>query len=446
MGPSAMLTIATLVSGALSARTYSQLTARCKNAVAISGNLPCKSVADCEAQCDAQAAAAPGTGKTPCVAVDTDGKTACYMKSHCEGTPGACGGGQCGYKANVAPTPPPTPAPPIPPAPAGMTLREAADRHGVFIGAATNVNGVTSTTDLMYKAVEQKHFSLTTAENACKVGPIHPAPGPDGYSWAGCDTIFAEAEKANQTVRGHNLCWHTENPGWLNDTLTNAELVAALESHITAVIGHYGKRAYAWDVVNEAITDGAAKGGSIFKDAKPWYPKVPNYVDLAFIAADKARRVANATGVKLFYNDYSVHTICEKSTNMYDMVHGMINRSIPIDGVGLQFHISIGTDLTTMGANIARFAALGLEVHITEMDIKCSNPCTPAELEAQGHVYGQIVTECLKHPLCKSIETWGFTDNDSWLNKNGHQYAPLMFNKTYGTKPAFDAIIDAFLK
>ena len=56
------------------------------------------------------------------------------------------------------------------------------------------------------------------------------------------------------------------------------------------------------------------------------------------------------------------------------------------------------------------------------------------------------MTECLKHPLCKSIETWGFTDNDSWLNKNGHQYAPLMFNKTYGTKPAFDAIIDAFLK
>ena len=242
----AVLTTCAL-SSAISARTYSQLTAPCKNAVAISGNLPCTSVADCEAQCDAQAAAAPGTGATPCVAVDTNGKSACYMKSHCDGTPGTCSG-QCGYIVAQAPTAPPTPAPPIPPAPAGMTLRDAADRHGVFIGAATNVEGLTSTTDLLYKAVEQTHFSLTTAENACKVGPIHPAPGPNGYSWAGCDTIFAEAEKANQTVRGHNLCWHNENPTWLNATLTKDELVAALESHITAVIGHYGERAYAWDV------------------------------------------------------------------------------------------------------------------------------------------------------------------------------------------------------
>ena len=278
-----MMALVTLASvGALSARTYSQLTAPCKNAVAISGNLPCTSVADCEAQCDAQAAAAPGTGATPCVAVDTNGKNACYMKSHCDGTPGTCAG-QCGYRAQIAPTAPPTPTPPIPPAPAGMTLREAADRHGVFIGAATNVDGLTSKTDLMYKAVEQTHFSLTTAENACKVGPIHPAPGPDGYSWAGCDTIFAEAEKANQTVRGHNLCWHNENPGWLNTTLTSAELVAALESHIAAVIGHYGRRAYAWDVVNEAITDGAPKGGSIFKTAVPWYPKgeCPRFLSVA---------------------------------------------------------------------------------------------------------------------------------------------------------------------
>ena len=143
---------------------------------------------------------------------------------------------------------------------------------------------------------------------------------------------------------------------------------------------------------------------------------------------------------------YSVHTVCEKSTSMYNMVRGMLNRSIPIDGIGLQFHISTTTNLSTMGANIARFAALGLEVHLTEMDIRCSSHCTPAELDVQGRMYAQIVSECLKHPLCKSIETWGFTDSHSWLNKDGKQFSPLIFNTTYGKKPAFDAIVDAFLK
>ena len=443
-----------LITLTAAAPIYTPLTTSCKNAVAVSGKLPCTSVADCEAQCTAQAAAAPGTGQTPCVGVDTDGKSVCFLKSQCEGTPGTCAShGTCGYVTKQAPTPPPTVPPPIPPAPFGMTLREAADMRGRFIGAATNVAGLTSTTDLQYKAVVQKHFSLTTAENACKVGPIHPAPGPDGYSWEGCDTIFAEAEKANQTVRGHNLCWHTENPSWLNDTLTKDELIAALQSHITAVIGHYGTRAYAWDVVNEAISDNVKPGGlpnSSFKKAVPWYPQVPNYVDLAFLAADKARKLAGAPGVKLFYNDYSVGDINAKSTAMYNMVKDMQERLIPIDGIGLQFHISLsnaGHWMSTVSANIARFAALGLEVHITELDIKCvpkgsTKPCTPEMLEAQAQLYAAVVHACLEHPMCKSIETWGFTDKDTWI---GSSTMPLPFNTTYGKKPAFDGIVDAFL-
>ena len=122
----------------------------------------------------------------------------------------------CGYRRTGAPPPSPTPpSPPVPPAPPGVTLREAAAKHSLFIGAATSVGGLHNSSEPQYKAVEQAQFSLTTAENACKFGPIHPKR--DAYNWAGCDAVFAAAAAANQSVRGHNLCWHTENPPWLTD-------------------------------------------------------------------------------------------------------------------------------------------------------------------------------------------------------------------------------------
>lgn len=80
----------------------------------------------------------------------------------------------------------------------------------------------------LYKQVEQAQFSLTTAENACKWGPIHPKQ--DQYTFEACDTIFAHARAAKQAVRGHNLCWHTENPSWLtNGNWNPSQLTTFLE-------------------------------------------------------------------------------------------------------------------------------------------------------------------------------------------------------------------------
>ena len=132
-------------------------------------------------------------------------------------------------------------------------------------------------------------------------------------------------------MRGHNLCWHTENPAWLTNGGFNAsELAAVLEDHIDAVVRHYGPRAYCWDVVNEALDDHG------LKPSAPWYPAVPDYIDVAFRAARKA----GGPGVKLFYNDYSAEGLNAKSDQVYALVKGMQARGVPIDGVGLQFHWS----------------------------------------------------------------------------------------------------------
>ena len=312
----AVLAAAVAVSSAAGdrARKYEQLSSTCKNAKAVSGKLPVGSLAECEAKCDAQAAAAPGTGQASCIAVDTDGKANCFLKSECGGAPGHCEGSECGYRVvgvgpSPAPGPPAPPAPPVPPAPPGVTLRQAADKHGIFIGAATNVAGVTSTTEPQYKAVEQAQFSLTTAENACKVGPIHPERNK--YSWEGCDTIFAQAKAANQSVRGHNLCWHNENPTWLTSgNFSSSELSQILVQHIDTVVKHYGTRAYCWDVVNEALD---ANG---LKTSSPWYPALPSYIDIAFHAARKA----GGPDVKLFYNDYSAEGMNAKSEQVQNMI------------------------------------------------------------------------------------------------------------------------------
>uniref|UniRef100_A0A7S0J3K3 endo-1,4-beta-xylanase n=2 Tax=Calcidiscus leptoporus TaxID=127549 RepID=A0A7S0J3K3_9EUKA len=290
-----------------------------------------------------------------------------------------------------------------------------------------------------YKPVEQAHFSLTTAENACKFGPIHPER--DRFSWADCDAIFAAAEGANQAVRGHNLCWHTENPQWLLHGNFNAsELRQILRQHIHAVVTRYGTRALAWDVVNEAVDQNG------LKPSAPWYPKVKDYIDVAFTAA----REAGGPSVKLFYNDYSAEGMNHKSGQVYKLVSGMRSRGVPIDGVGLQFHWSLDSHdpLSEVAANMKRMADLDLEVHITELDIKCvpqgsSEKCTPARLNAQAELYAQIVSTCLAAPNCKSVETWGFTDKHTWI---GSSTEPLPFDANYKPKPAVDAMINVLLQ
>lgn len=230
------------------------------------------------------------------------------------------------------------------------TLRDAASKHGLLIGAATNVGCLRNTSEPMYMSIAHSQFSITTAENSCKVGPIHPYPTM--YDFSGCDAIFDSAASAEQRVRGHNLCWHQQNPAWLNSTLSPDELVNALDSHILTVVGRYGDRAYAWDVVNEAVSDGGASQPMLktecapfcvryvcapgalsvhLRSFQPWLPKVPDFVDRAFRAARNASKTA-----KLFYNDYGAEAVNAKSDRVLALVKAMRARGVPIDGVGFQ--------------------------------------------------------------------------------------------------------------
>src|SRR5687768_11232518 len=171
-------------------------------------------------------------------------------------------------------------------------------------------------------------FNSITAENAMKMGPIHPKENE--YYWKDADSIAAFAKKHGLKMRGHTLCWHAQAPSWMfknekGDTVTKEQLLQRLKEHITTVVNRYKERVYGWDVVNEVIDD----NDTVFYRKSAWY----KICGEEFIA--KAFEYAHAADSKavLFYNDYNTENK-KKREKIYQMVKKLKESGIPIHAVG----------------------------------------------------------------------------------------------------------------
>lgn len=184
----------------------------------------------------------------------------------------------------------------------------------------------------------------------------------------------------------------------------------------------------------------------------PWYNKPgigfdgkgAAYIEQAFRWAREADPHA-----LLFYNDNGGEGSGIKSDAIYAMVKDFKRRGVPIDGVGLQMHISrLDLDTSAIAVNIARLTALGVQVHITEFDVSLpldsAGAATKDDLLRQAEIYRLIVRACLQSPGCTAIQTWGFTDNYSWIGSHTHgtRGAALLFDHAYKPKPAYAAVIE----
>ena len=103
-----------------------------------------------------------------------------------------------------------------------------------------------------------KHFNSITAENAMKMGPVHPRENE--YNWAGADSIAAFAKRNGMKMRGHCLVWHTQTPRWFFTDTTGKQvskevLLQRMKDHITTIVSKYKGKIDSWDVVNEALND-----------------------------------------------------------------------------------------------------------------------------------------------------------------------------------------------
>jgi endo-1,4-beta-xylanase len=289
---------------------------------------------------------------------------------------------------------------------------------------------------------------MVEAENAMKWTATEPSQGH--FDFAPGDQIAAFAQAHGMKVRGHNLLWGKHNPAWLTSGhFTAPQLAKILQTHIQTVARHYAGKVFAWDVVNEAFDEQGHLSHTLWYD-QPGIGLAgqgTKYIEQAFRWAHEADPHA-----LLFYNDFNVASINAKSTAMYEMVRDFRRRGVPIDGVGLQLHHSNldPESLATLKANLARFAALGLQIHITEMDVALPMDAQrqllhPEDLQRQAAIYREVAAACAAQPACTAFQTWGFTDRYSWIpgythGKKGHA---LIFDAHYQPKPAYRALVQA---
>ena len=342
----------------------------------------------------------------------------------------ACGGD----KSSSSPTSPTSPGSPT--NPSGMQvdpLRDAARSAGKLVGAAVQ-SGLLA--DGRYGPVFSRHFNYVTAEYEMKWDPIERVRGSNDFG--GGDAIVSYALGNGMQVKGHALIWHGSVPSWVN-SLSPADLRVAFENHIRSVAEHFRGRVYAWDVVNEAVAD----DGSGLRDTVFRQKLGDQYIADAFRIARQADPQA-----LLFYNDYGGEGLNLKSNRIYELVQNLRVQGVPIDGVGLQMHITASNPPSdaNVAANMRRLTALGLSVNISEMDVRIRDLPAQTRLETQKSVYRSIVAVCVAEPRCDGITFWGFTDAHSWIDAQFGADDPLLFDDQYGAKPAYFGVLDALLR
>ena len=322
-----------------------------------------------------------------------------------------------------------------------QTLREAANASGMLIGAAVRP---TLFSEAAYATTLSHEFNMVEPEDAMKWWTVRPTR--DRFDFVQGDEVVRFAEAHGMKVRGHCLVWDHSNPTWLAEgRFTPAQLAHFLKEHITTEMKHYAGRVFAWDVVNEALDETGNPKESI------WYnqpgiglsDKGTAYVEQAFRWAHDADPDA-----LLFYNEAGGEGLSRKSDAVYAMVKDFKERRVPIDGVGLQVHISrLDYDTDAVATNIERLTKIGLQVHITELDVSlpvnAQGEAQKEDILRQAEIYRSVVRACMRHPGCTAIQTWGFTDKYSWIGSHSHgtRGAALPFDRSYKPKPAYDAML-----
>lgn len=318
------------------------------------------------------------------------------------------------------------------PAAASGTLRTHAAARGKFIGFAAATGPLAN--ESAYRNIAATEFNQVTAENAMKWDATEP--NDNQYNFGGADQIMAFAQANNQTVHGHTLVWHSQTPGWVQGLGASA-MRTAMQEHISTVVGRYASNAAltSWDVVNEAFNEDGSFRQSF------WY----NTLGQSYIAdAFRAARAAD-NNARLCINDYNTDGINAKSTAVYNLVQSLRSQGVPVDCVGLQGHLATQYGFPSqVQQNIQRFASLGVQVRITELDVRIPNPRDSQKDATQAQYFANYVNACMAVSGCAGITLWGFTDRHSWVpSVFPNECCALIYDNNYQQKPSYTAVHNA---
>jgi endo-1,4-beta-xylanase len=346
---------------------------------------------------------------------------------------------------------------------------KAVFKDAFVIGTAVN-NAIVTGADAESRALVLRHFGSITADNAMKAGVINPRPGAFNYGPADAFVAFGEAQ--GMFIVGHTLVWHNQTPAWFFQDESGkpnapAAQIERMRSHIETVAGRYKGRVHAWDVVNEVIdNDGSYRPTS-------WVKAVGSGDELVKAAFRFASQYA--PGTELYYNDFNTWRPAKRD-GIVRMVKMLQAEGIRIDGIGMQGHWGLNYPKTEyIEAAIDAYAALGVKVMITELDVDV------LPLTREGQIIGTVMSDPqfqleefeayldpYRNGLPEEVERqltarwaelfrifynrrdkidrvtfWGAHDGMSWKNNYpvpGRMNYPLLFRRDRQPRPAFDAV------
>jgi len=298
----------------------------------------------------------------------------------------------------------------------------------------------------------KSQFNAITPENSMKPGPVHPQE--NSWNWTQPDALVDFCQASNIKTFGHCLVWHSQTNPWFFQDADRDRTLARLRDHIHTLLGRYKGKMSGWDVVNEAINDGANSTGTENLRNSMWHQIVgPDYLTQAFRFAREAD-----PAVPLHYNDYNIESGAKHQSSLL-LLKRLISDGAPITTVGIQGHWSVtnlnAQKLEDIDQAITNYKALKLKVAISELDLTMAGagggqlgqgqrgqtaPPSPEALAAQADAYGKLFALFKKHrDAIDRITFWGLNDSRSW--RRGQN--PLVFDAANQPKPALQAIVNS---
>ena len=311
------------------------------------------------------------------------------------------------------------------------------------VGVAVNMRNVTDPAQI---ALIKKNFSSITAENAMKPASLQPREGE--WHWENADKIANFCRENNIPLRGHTLCWHSQFADWMfvddkGNEVSKEVFYERLRTHIHTVVNRYKDIVYAWDVVNEAISDGDGP----YRQSRHFKLCGDEFIAKAFEFAREADPDA-----LLFYNDYNAADPAKRD-RIYNMVKKMKDAGVPIDGIGMQGHYNIySPSMADVEAAIEKYSTIVDQIHFTELDIRINEEsggglrfnrgeakAVPDHIRTvQEDQYASLFKLLRNHKdVVTNVTFWNLSDADSWLGANNYA---LPFDREYKPKRVYSII------
>lgn len=334
------------------------------------------------------------------------------------------------------------------------SLKEAFKKD-FTIGTALNSAQIEERNPAVNNLIIQQ-FNTATPENVMKSALLHPQW--DTYDFTMADKLIEFGNKHHIKINGHTLIWHSQLPGFMRRTQSSDSVKTFFTDHIKTVASHYKGKVFSWDVVNEALNEDGTLRNSVFLQKLG-----ENYITEAFRLTQEA-----SPNTELYYNDYNNEQPAKRA-GCIRLIKKIQESGVRIDGVGIQGHWHLGKiPLKDIEESILQYAALGIKVMITELDIEIlprnfqgadvsqrmtnnaeSNPYPnglPDDIQKQlADDYEALFKLFLKHKdKISRVTFWGVNDGDSWLNNwpiRGRTNYPLLFDRNNQPKPAYFKVI-----